>query len=94
MKIINENLIVRDAFNNIDKNLSQLKQLIPAGSINYELLYESLYDLYRELIGKQMWLHGDETFEQEVINEILDLDHYVIVTLEKVILINKRRNKS
>lgn len=65
MGLIKENLIIRDAFKNINKNLEILKTLDKKE-------YNNWYLDYRELIGHQMWLNKDN--ENEIVFEVLDFD--------------------
>jgi hypothetical protein len=74
--IISDNLIIRDSFKNISNSLEEFKNVISSQNLSnqYKELYNDMFEDYRFLLGKQMWLSGDFEFEKELIEEILDLD--------------------
>lgn len=69
-----ENKIIRKVISNLQKYFDELKNLISIKP-KYKNIYSSLYERYRELIGKQMWINGsDLKFEDEIAEEFLDLE--------------------
>ena len=72
--ILIENKIIQEAFINIRKNLSKLK-LYASTRPKYVDIHNNLTDTYRELIGDQMWMHGNSyEFQEKITERILDLD--------------------